>query len=65
MATKESIFPVGSMAYEADMKAKANPRPQLNEPSCPFPPRTFAYWATPTPGGFGNSYDEALANYNK
>ncbi|WP_299021967.1 LysM peptidoglycan-binding domain-containing protein [uncultured Photobacterium sp.] len=65
MATKESIFPVGSMAYEADMKARANPRSQSNEQSYPFPPRTSAYWAAPTPGGFGNSYDEALANYNK
>ncbi|MGF1727937.1 pesticin C-terminus-like muramidase [Photobacterium nomapromontoriensis] len=26
---------------------------------------TSAYWSSPTSGGFGNSYNEAVANYNK
>lgn len=65
MTTKKSIFPVGSMAYEADMKAQGNPRIQSTEPSYPFPPKTSAYWSSSSSGSYGGSYDEAVQCYNE
>ncbi|OCH57548.1 hypothetical protein A6D98_19295 [Aliivibrio fischeri] len=66
MTTKESIFPVGSMAYEADISEKANVRNGSSESSYPFPPKTSPYWtSSPSNSVYGRSYDEAVQNYTK
>lgn len=63
----KSTFPKGSMAYENEISGKSQrtPTSSNSDPAYPFPPKSSMYWQSPGQCPLGNSYDEAVANYQK